>query len=244
MEFLCLAASYTGMYENHGYVNKNAYHYVNITRKENGDYEWKNRVTKWTLYPYEWNELRLGPDCPYYEDGRRYILFTDDGVWSGEFYTKEGVLKDFLQPNEFIKYARTLVLKRGLIFNIDSFNDNNNYWIGIENLARLTFNKTSDFILEFVHNSGPRSYVIYRDFTIRNQQNYAMSYTRSISEGQASNLLGYRKFKSWNGCPFDASYWWDCQDKKQSPLVTNLSDMSSNFIGIEIYLSTLLYPIV
>jgi len=93
--------SLIGRYECHKYDNggKNNWHYVNITRQTDTasetDYIWSNRAgVTWSLYVDSSlgdNELRVGEDCPYYDNGHTVLSMTGDGVlgpW-GELYNKE-----------------------------------------------------------------------------------------------------------------------------------------------------------
>ena len=62
-----------GYYENLRYkenAGKNDWHYVKITKKEDGDYTWENKAGRtWTLHSSEdiCGPLDVGEDCPYYD---------------------------------------------------------------------------------------------------------------------------------------------------------------------------------
>lgn len=66
--------------------------YVTITRNHDGtSYTWRGNGGEWTLYPHEAYQLRVGKDCPYYQEGYRYAVFSTDGVYGPRnvFYRKE-----------------------------------------------------------------------------------------------------------------------------------------------------------
>ena len=84
-----------GQFENYLYDNggKNNSHYVTITYNNATEtYTWKNQAGEnWTLYPTaKLNELKVGPDCPYYSDGYIVAKLTTDGVYGpgNELYTR------------------------------------------------------------------------------------------------------------------------------------------------------------
>ena len=85
-----------GQFENYLYDNggKNSSHYVTITyNNASKTYTWKNQAgANWTLYPtFKFNELKVGPGCPYYSDGHIVAKFTMDGVYGpgNELYTRK-----------------------------------------------------------------------------------------------------------------------------------------------------------
>ena len=89
--------AFEGVFESHKYdgkSSKNNWHYVTITYdSDNGNYVWTNKAgRKWKLYPSSVSdELKVGPDCPYYKSGHEAVNFTASGVYGphGEFYSRE-----------------------------------------------------------------------------------------------------------------------------------------------------------
>lgn len=83
------AGIFTGSYENSEYVQKNSYHYIDITKKENGEYQWENQANvKWMLVVYDWNELKRLDISTY--PSWEYAAFNTEGaigVWN-ELYEK------------------------------------------------------------------------------------------------------------------------------------------------------------
>ena len=71
------------------------YHFVEITKKSEGHYEWKNNdAVKWSLTHRmgEGNLVQVGQDCPYFEDGYTTAKFNKTGILGpmNEFYTYQG----------------------------------------------------------------------------------------------------------------------------------------------------------
>ena len=68
---------------------------MTISKEEDGVYKWTNRAgVTWTLYQEESgdNMLRVGEDCPYFDDGYTTATFNKTGIvgpW-GKFYSKFG----------------------------------------------------------------------------------------------------------------------------------------------------------
>ena len=73
-------------------------HYVEISKQFEDNYQWKNgSFEKWNLSPIvgERNALRVGTECPYYEDGYYAANFNEAGIYgpSNEFYAYQGTFK-------------------------------------------------------------------------------------------------------------------------------------------------------
>merc|ERR1719187_2917408 len=72
----------------------NDWHYVTISLdEEGGRWKWTNRAgVSWSLYLAGNNVLRVGDDCPYFNNGYTTAAFNETGIvgpW-GEFYAKLG----------------------------------------------------------------------------------------------------------------------------------------------------------
>ena len=72
------------------------YHFVEISRRSEGNYEWKNNDdVKWSLAHRigEGNLVQVGQDCPYFEDGYTTAKFNETGILGpmNEFYTYQGI---------------------------------------------------------------------------------------------------------------------------------------------------------
>ena len=71
------------------------WHIVEITKKPNGNFEWKNKANaKWTLIPIvnQCNTLEVGKDCPYYNNGHTTATFDENGIYGpwNAFYSYQG----------------------------------------------------------------------------------------------------------------------------------------------------------
>ncbi|NET44765.1 hypothetical protein [Okeania sp. SIO2B3] len=75
--------SIVGNYENHQYDSggKNDWHYVTISRIDDTTLQWRNRAGRtWTLQTTKNREiLKVGKDCPYFDDGHT----TATVIWDG-----------------------------------------------------------------------------------------------------------------------------------------------------------------
>jgi len=85
-----------GDFENHQYdlKDKNDWHYVHIDYDESTQkYTWSNRAgVKWSMYQTNvFNKLRVGEDCPYFENGYTEAIFNENGIYGPhkEFYDKK-----------------------------------------------------------------------------------------------------------------------------------------------------------
>ena len=81
------------------YVHKpaeNKWHFVQITRRLDGSYKWKNNAdVTWTLFPIpgKSNLLTVEDDCPSYKNGYTTATFNETGIFGpfDEFYTYQGL---------------------------------------------------------------------------------------------------------------------------------------------------------
>ena len=74
-----------------GKLSENDWHFVEISKKPNGNYKWKNRANvEWDLIPIADvdNMLRVGKECPYYKNGYTSAVFNETGIFGPwkEFY--------------------------------------------------------------------------------------------------------------------------------------------------------------